>query len=127
MTTPLEAGMKFCVEHIVLDNETAISYDSGAMAVYATPALVSIMECAAFKLAQAAGYDTVGTIVNIEHKKACLPGSKVFSYAELTAVDGKKLMYKVKVTDKNGTVLGEGTHGRYIIDPERFMGKVELL
>lgn len=119
--------MKFSVEHIVLDNETAISYDSGAMAVYATPALVSIMECAAFKLAQAAGYDTVGTIVNIEHKKACLPGSTVISTAELTAVDEKKLMYKVTVTDRKGTILGEGMHGRYIIEPERFMERVELL
>jgi predicted thioesterase len=43
--------------------------------------------------------------------------------AELTEVDGRRLEFNIKVEDEKG-LLGEGTHQRYIIDPERFMAKL---
>lgn len=125
MGEELKVGQKYSVEHIVRDNETAIAYDSGAQNVYSTPALVAIMECAAFNMARDAGHETVGTIVNIEHKRACKPGSKVISTAELTVIDGNKLSFNVTVTDDSGNILGTGTHGRYIIDPAKFLKKLE--
>jgi predicted thioesterase len=119
----LKVGMKYTLEHTVREDETAFNYDSGAMHVYSTPAMIALMECAAHTMLMDAGLDNVGTMVNIEHKKACKPGTIVLAEALLTEIDGKRLTFDVKVTDKEGNILGEGT-GRYIIDPERFMQKV---
>lgn len=120
----LKVGMKYTLEHTVREDETAFNYDSGAMHVYSTPAMIALMECAAHTMLMDAGLDNVGTMVNIEHKKACKPGTIVIAEALLTEIDGKRLTFDVKVTDKEGNILGEGTHGRYIIDPERFMQNV---
>ena len=122
--TQLKVGMKYTLEHTVREDETAFNYDSGAMHVYSTPAMIALMECAAHTMLMDAGLDNVGIMVNIEHKKACKPGTVVIAEALLTEINGKRLTFDVKVTDKEGNILGEGTHGRYIIDPERFMQKV---
>jgi predicted thioesterase len=94
------------------------------MHVYSTPAMIALMECAAHTMLMDAGLDNVGIMVNIEHKKACKPGTVVIAEALLTEINGKRLTFDVKVTDQEGNILGEGTHGRYIIDPERFMQKI---
>lgn len=122
--TQLKVGMKYTLEHTVREDETAFNYDSGAMHVYSTPAMIALMECAAHTMLMDAGLDNVGIMVNIEHKKACKPGTIVIAEALLTEIDGKRLTFDVKVTDQEGNILGEGTHGRYIIDPERFMQKI---
>ena len=122
--TQLKVGMKYTLEHTVREDETAFNYDSGAMHVYSTPAMIALMECAAHTMLMDAGLDNVGIMVNIEHKKACKPGTVVIAEALLTEINGKRLTFDVKVTDQEGNILGEGTHGRYIINPERFMQKI---
>ena len=77
----------------------------------------------AFKYAEQFGHQTVGTKVNISHLRACKVGTEVTVTAELTEVEGRRLEYTLKVEDSSG-LLGEGTHQRYIIDPERFMAKL---
>ena len=42
--------------------------------------------------------------------------------AAWTAVDGKRLEFKVAAYDEKG-LIGEGTHERFIITDERFLGK----
>ena len=69
------------------------------------------------------GQDTVGTLVNIEHLRACKVGTKVWAEAELTAIEGRKLSFNVTACDDKG-VIGKGYHERFIVDPERFMGKL---
>ena len=110
--------------HTVADNETAQVLGSGGLPVYSTPSMICLMELAAYKLAEAAGHQTVGTKVEISHLRACLPGTEVTAEAELTEIDGRRLSYKVKVSDAKG-VMGEGRHERFIIDPERFMAKLK--
>ena len=43
--------------------------------------------------------------------------------AEVIEVEGRRILYKVSVYDANG-IMGEGTHERFVIDPERFMAKL---
>ena len=43
--------------------------------------------------------------------------------AEVTKVDGKKIEFKV-VAYSGDTVLGEGTHLRFIVDREKFMSRL---
>ena len=48
---------------------------------------------------------------------------EVIATAEVTEIEGRRICYKVCVSDEKG-LMGEGTHERFIIDPERFMAKL---
>ena len=110
----LEVGLKHTSELIVGDAVTAIQMGSGDMPVLATPAMMALMENAAM-LAVAdelpEGCTTVGG------------GDKVAATAEVTKVEGKKIEFKVAAYSGE-TLLGEGTHLRFIVDKERFMSKL---
>lgn len=120
----LKTGMKYRSEMTVTDDTTAVRYDSGALPVFSTPAMLALMEGASWHMVKnATGQDTVGTLVNIEHLRACKVGTKVWADAELTAIDGRKLSFNVIAYDDKG-VIGKGYHERFIVDPARFMGKL---
>ncbi len=120
----MEAGDKFVLKHVVGENETADMLGSGGLKVYSTPSMICLMELSSYKLAEAQGFQTVGTKVNISHLRACKVGTELIATAELIELDGRRLEYKVKVEDSEG-LIGEGTHQRYTIDPERFMAKLK--
>ena len=120
----MKTGDIYALTRIVAENETAEILGSGGLPVYATPSMICHMELAAYRLAEQYGFQTVGTKVNISHLKACLTGTEVTVTAELTEVDGRRLEYNVKVECRDG-VVGEGTHQRFVIDPERFMSKLK--
>lgn len=60
---------------------------------------------------------------SISHIKPTGIGSKVSATAVLAVVEGRKLSFNVAARDEEG-MIGEGTHTRFIVDSERFMGKV---
>ena len=96
------------------------------MEVFATPALVALMENAAMHAVQPAlpeGSTTVGAMIQTTHLKHSGLGEEVTDTAELTEVEGRKLTFKVSASDRKGLV-GEGTHIRYIVDRERFLSKL---
>ena len=96
----LKTGMTNRSEMTVTDDTTAIRYDSGALPVYSTPAMLALMEGACWHLIKnVSGLDTVGTLVNIEHLRACKVGTKVWADAELAAIDGRKLSFNVAAYD----------------------------
>lgn len=119
----MQTGTEYILERTVSADETAEMIGSGGLPVYATPSMICHMELAAFRLAEQYGHQTVGTKVNISHLRACRPGTAIKITATLVEADGRRLEYAVKVEDASG-ILGEGTHQRYIIDPERFMSKL---
>jgi len=119
----MNVGDKIAITRCVSENETAKFLGSGALDVYATPAMICHMELASFRLAEQLGHQTVGTKVDVSHLRACKVGTEVTVTAELTEVDGRRLEYAVKAEDSKG-LLGEGRHQRFIIDPERFMAKL---
>ena len=120
----LKEGMSLTLEKIVSENETAAKIASGALNVFATPIL---MENASFELVQKelpTGETTVGTSVNIKHLKANLIGDKIKCVSVLEKIDGKKLEFSVKVYHGD-TLVGEGTHGRFIVNEEKFLNKLK--
>lgn len=119
----MNAGEKYTLNITVSDKETAEAIGSGGLPVYATPSMICHFEDAAFRLAAQYGHQTVGTKVDINHLRACLPGTQVTVTAELTEVEGRRLEFIVKAEDEKG-LLGEGRHQRFVIDPERFMAKL---
>ena len=60
------------------------------------------------------GFITVGYEVHIRHKAAAAMGSQVKSWCKLLEVDGRKLLFEVRVT-QGEKVIGEGQHRRTII------------
>ncbi len=104
---------------------TALSYGSGSIAVYATPAMIGLMEAAALAAVDSrlpAGMATVGIHAAVSHLAATPVGMKIRASAELIEVNGKKLSFRVEAFDEREKI-GEGTHLRYIIHTEKFLQK----
>jgi predicted thioesterase len=118
-------GMKFRVEDTVVQDNTAISAGSGTLPVFATPFMCALMEKAAWMAIAPAldeGDSSVGTKLSISHLSASPVGLKVWAESEVTAVDGKRIEFKVTAGDEKG-LIGEGTHERFIITNDRFLAK----
>ena len=122
----LEIGLKHTSELIVEEHLTAIDMGSGDMPVLATPAMLALMENAAM-IAVADelpdGCTTVGGHIESSHVRPSKIGEKVCATAEVTNVDGKKIKFKVSAYSGE-TLIGEGTHLRFIVDKEKFMSKL---
>ena len=111
------------VEITVTGSDTAIVHKSGGLPVYATPAMVALMENAAFSLLKNDGKDSVGTQMNVNHNRACLVGAQVYATATITEINGNWVKFNVAAFDEKGEI-GNGTHTRYVIDPQKFMDKL---
>jgi len=119
----LKTGMKAKMEIIVKENETAASYGSGGVDVYATPAMIGLIENTSLNAVDSflpEGYATVGVHLDVKHLAATPVGMKVTATAELIEIDRKKLVFKVEAFDEKDKI-GEGTHSRFIIDKEKFL------
>lgn len=127
MEITLQLGMKSEKSEQVTANNTAIRYGSGGVAVYATPAMIGLMEgtcLAAVDPHLPAGLATVGTQINVSHLAATPVGMMVRATAELTEIAGKKLSFRIEAYDEKEKI-GEGTHQRYIIDINKFLQRAE--
>ncbi|MBQ2374377.1 MAG: thioesterase family protein [Alistipes sp.] len=122
----IEVGLKYQSRVVVSEDNTAQTLGSGDMPVFATPAMIALMENAAMNAvasALAEGSTTVGTMMKSSHIKASTLGATITAEAELVAVDGRRLTFVVKAWDDKG-VIGEGEHERFIVDRERFLSKL---
>lgn len=124
---PLTVGLKGRAETIVTAENTAAAAGSGLLPVFATPMMIALMENAAVDATSNAlseGEGTVGTHLDVSHDAATPIGMKVWAEAELTAVDGRGLTFRVAAYDESGPI-GKGTHQRFVIQNEKFMAKAE--
>lgn len=112
---------------VVVDKSlTAVEMGSGDMLVYATPAMVALMEkaatlCVAEDMEE--GNTTVGISISTSHLKASAMGATITAVAELTEVDGRKLTFKVAAYEGE-TLIGEGVHERFIVNRDKFLSKL---
>ena len=118
-------GLHNSVTLVVEHKNTAAVYGSGALEVFATPAMIALMEktcleSVADKIGE--GNTTVGIAVNIKHLKASPVGSTIRCDAELVEVDRRRLVFAVKCFESE-TLVGEGVHERFVVDSEKFMSK----
>ena len=111
---------------IVVDaSQTAERYGSGALAVFATPALIGLMENTAMKMIDLPdGSSSVGISISTTHVKASPVGAEITCTAEITQIDGRKYSFRIIAKDKSGDIIGEGDHQRVVVDIERFMSKI---
>lgn len=123
----MNIGLSFTATTTVNQNNTAKALGSGDMDVFATPAMVALMENAAMTAVAPyleAGQTTVGTQITTSHIKASALGATITATATLTAVDGRSLTFAITAREGD-KVIGEGTHTRFIVDRERFLAKLK--
>lgn len=121
----ITVGMKGSVTTQVEREDTAAEVCSGSLLVYATPCMVALMEGAACEALEGAipeGKSSVGISLDISHISATPVGMEVRAEAEVTAVEGSIITFKVEAFDEAGKI-GEGTHKRAIISVQRFLEK----
>ena len=114
------------LELVVTEALTAAAMGSGDMPVLATPAMMALMENAALKAVEQElpeGSTTVGGQIESSHLKPTKVGETVTATAEVTAVDGRKISFRVSA-HCGETLLGEGIHLRFVVDREKFLGKI---
>jgi fluoroacetyl-CoA thioesterase len=110
----------------VTANNTATAYGSGTVDVFATPALVALMEQTAMESVDRylpEGKITVGTEVHVSHLRATPLGKQITCKSILVSINEKQLCFEVEASDDKG-VIGRGTHTRYIVDKQRFINKL---
>ncbi len=108
---------------MVQKEDTAIVVGSGSAKVFATPAMIALMEKTAFLSIENLlpdGFSSVGIQINVTHKKASLPGAVINCISEITKVEGKKVHFYISATDEQGEI-GTAEHIRYIINNKDFM------
>jgi fluoroacetyl-CoA thioesterase len=125
----LAAGLRATVRATVTAADTAAAMGSGDVPVLATPRLLALAEAAAFAAVApqlAEGLTSVGTSVSLEHRRASPLGAEIVVEAELTEVDGSRLVFgfiaRVDGTDED-VVLGAGTVERVVVDRARFIAR----
>jgi fluoroacetyl-CoA thioesterase len=125
----LAVGLRATVRATVTAADTAAAMGSGDVPVLATPRLLALAEAAAFAAVApqlAEGLTSVGTSVNLEHRRASPLGAEIVVEAELTEVDGGRLVFgfiaRVDGTDED-LVLGAGTVERVVVDRARFIAR----
>ncbi len=122
----MEKGLTYTSTTVVGQACTALAMGSGDMEVFATPALVALMENAAMNAVKDClpdGATTVGAMIHTSHIKPSGIGEEVKATATLEEADGRKLTFRIIAEDSKGTV-GEAIHVRYIVDRERFLRKL---
>jgi fluoroacetyl-CoA thioesterase len=102
--------------------QTAPSIGSGKVPVLATPVMINVIEAAALAAVEhllPPGHQSLGIHLDVRHFAATPIGMHVEATAELTAVEGRTLSFKVEARDDKEPI-GGGTHQRVVVNVARF-------
>lgn len=123
----IPAGIRFEKELVVTPEHSALKFGSGMVDVFATPAMIALVESVAMESVLPhlpKGYTTVGYEVQIKHLKATPIGMKVKGESYLRLVSGTKLTFEVHAWDEKG-FIGIGTHTRVVVEEAAFYEKMK--
>lgn len=121
----LTLGIKGKQSLIVNNQNSARTMGSGTLDVFATPAMIALMEKTAWQsIAHALekGQGSVGTKLDVSHDAPTPLGMTVTCESELIEIDGRRLVFSVIAKDKQG-VIGKGTHERFVVNEQNFQEK----
>jgi predicted thioesterase len=122
----IEVGARTSWQRTVDADMTADRWGNAGVLVLATPHLVGLLEATSVRAINdqlQPGESTVGTHIDLRHLRATPVGDTITLSAEVTAVDGRRLTFRIKAEDSGG-LAGEGTHERVVIDLQRFLSRV---
>ena len=122
----VKPGLSGSVTLLVADNDTSLALHSGDVPVLGTPRVVALAEEASVEaVTDALGPEetTVGYQVRLTHLAPTPVGGKVTAEATLEAVEGRRLTFRVSVSDTRGLVAA-GRITRVVVERTRFLERV---
>jgi fluoroacetyl-CoA thioesterase len=120
-------GLRAMADLVVGEEHTAPRVGSGRVHVLATPVMINMMESAALAAIERLlpeGHQSLGTRLDVGHYAATPVGMRLRAEAELVAIDGRTLMFRVAAYDERERV-GDGTHTRVVVNVARFDARVQ--
>src|ERR1700719_4456852 len=123
----LKPGLTGSAQIVVGVEHTAPSIGSGKVPVLATPVMINLIEAAALEAVEhllPAGHQSLGIHLDIRHFAATPIGMRVTATAELIAVDGRTLSFRVEARDEKEPI-GDGSHQRVVVNVARFDARVQ--
>lgn len=122
----LKTGVVFS-RTLNVDRARTIDFLGEALRIYATPELVRDLEQTCLDHLQTylgEGESSVGTEVSIAHTGATPLGGDVRIEAEITAVDGRSVTFRVSAADSVETIC-TGMHKRFVVDIAKLAARVQ--
>lgn len=126
MSSPLQPGMSRELTIVSTQDDSARRFYSNLPDVFATPCLGGLMERVSAELINEhldPGQQSVGISMNLQHLAATPLGMSIRVKTEVTAVEGRKLTFKLEAFD-DVEKIGEATHERFIIVADKFNARV---
>ena len=121
------AGLQGSARLLVGAQHTAPSIGSGKVPVLATPVMINVIEAAALAAVEhllPAGHQSLGIHLDVRHFAATPIGMHVNATAELVAVDGRTLSFRVEARDDKEPI-GSGSHQRVVVNVARFDARLQ--
>jgi len=122
----IEPGLTGTAELMVGEEHTAPRIGSGKVHVLATPVMINVIEAAALAAIEhllPAGYQSLGTRLDVRHIAATPVGMKIKGFAEVVSVEGRTVRFRVEARDEK-ELIGDGTHERVIVNVAKFDERV---
>jgi predicted thioesterase len=123
----LKIGLEGSADLLVGPEHTAPRVGSGRVPVLATPVMINVIEAAALAAVEhllPSGHQSLGIHLDVRHFAATPVGMRIRATAELTAIDGRTLSFRVAARDDKEPI-GDGTHQRVIVNVARFDERVQ--
>ena len=126
MSTPFQAGMSRELKIKSRPEDSAQRFYPNLPDVFATPMLGGLMERVSAELINEhlePGQQSVGISMNLQHSAATPLGMEIRVRTEITAVEGRKLTFRLEAFDEVEKI-GEATHERFIIQADKLNARV---
>ena len=123
----IAAGLAGSAELVVGEEHTAPRIGSGKVRVLATPVMINLIEAAALAAVEdllPAGYQSLGTHLDVHHVAATPVGMRVTATAEVTQVEGRTVRFRVQARDERD-LIGHGSHERVVVNVAKFDQRVQ--
>ena len=123
----LKPGLVGSAELTVGEEHTAPRVGSGKVHVLATPVMINLFEAAALAACEhllPSGYQSLGTLLDVRHIAATPVGMRVVATAEVTAVEGRAIRFRLEARDER-ELIGDGRHERVVVNVAKFDQRVQ--
>lgn len=127
MLSALRPGHSGTATLVVGEEHTAPRVGSGRVHVLATPVMINLIEAAALEAVEQLlppGHQSLGTLLSVRHIAATPVGMRVTARAEVTAVEGRTIRFRVEARDER-ELIGDGTHERVVVNVAKFDQRVQ--
>jgi predicted thioesterase len=123
----IRPGLTGSAALVVGEEHTAPRVGSGRVHVLATPVMINLIEAAALDAVERllpAGHQSLGTLLNVRHIAATPVGMRVTAHAEVVAVEGRTVRFRVEARDER-ELIGDGSHERVVVNVAKFDQRVQ--